>query len=361
MTNFFFWAALLLLTGLARYHYRHALVLAILAMPMYLLRTSVGGIPTNIFEVTVIAVALGALSQRHWRHRAAVALRALPIPVRIFVVMWLLAAGLSTYISGQPQVSLGILKGWILIPLLLGTLVYVAGRTTQRQVINSLIITGVLTAIIGIAQAAWYLLQVTSYKLPVTNYLPRISSIYDVPNSLALWLVPLLILAVWQRTRLTMMAAVVMAAALLLTQSVAGIGAVALTLGIGSVLFLTGRQRWLAMILIATALVATTSYLSITGRLAYLASPWVTGTPNSISVRGQLWRVSLDLISDHPWLGVGLGQFEPAYQAKLHQRFREYERGRKAPEGVRNPGDKVPDPLVITPAVPQSEPFPYQE
>ncbi|HLD25813.1 MAG TPA: hypothetical protein VJC05_02120, partial [Candidatus Andersenbacteria bacterium] len=64
--------------------------------------------------------------------------------------------------------------------------------------------------------------------------------------------------------------------------------------------------------------------LSLTGRGQYLLSPLFSDTPNSISVRGQLWSVAAELITEHPFLGIGLGQFEPAYQEKLHDRFAVY-------------------------------------
>lgn len=320
MTNIFLWLALLLLAALGRYHAAYALGLAVAAIPLYLVRLDVGVIPTNFFELTVMAVVIGTLSQPSWRAQAIAATRALPKPLMVLVLLWVLAAGISTAISAEPRVSLGILKGWILLPLLLGWLVYIAGPAISSKLTNALIGTGVITAAIGL----WELIRHFGGPAVLAGQL-RVSSIYDVPNSLALWLVPLIVLALWQKTILATAATLLMAAALLLTQSAAGIAALLLTLGIGSALFLNGRQRRVAIAAVVCGAIAATAYLASTGRLAYLASPWTKETSNSISVRGQLWSISLDLIKANPLLGVGLGQFEPAYQQKLHELFQQFE------------------------------------
>jgi O-antigen ligase len=88
-----------------------------------------------------------------------------------------------------------------------------------------------------------------------------------------------------------------------------------------------GKKRQLrAPALILLFIAASLLVITTTGRLSYLFQPWLHhGSYNSLSVRLQLWDVSLELIKEHPLFGVGLGTFEPAYQQKLHTRFKQYE------------------------------------
>ena len=124
----------------------------------------------------------------------------------------------------------------------------------------------------------------------------------------------------------------ILAAALLATQSVAGISAAFISVSIGLILFqptststATRRPLYLRWGAVLTLVFISLGYLSSTGRLTYLLQPLSSSdTHNSLSVRQQLWSISVDLIKDHPLLGVGLGTFEPAYQNQLHERFTQF-------------------------------------
>ena len=104
--------------------------------------------------------------------------------------------------------------------------------------------------------------------------------------------------------------------ALLATQSAAGIASVLVVAS-----FALPRRIRFGLPIIVGLWAASCVFLLISGRLSYLASPVISGEPNSISVRLQLWDIAWDLAQAHPVLGIGLGTFEPAYQNKLHERF----------------------------------------
>lgn len=269
--------------------YLASVAVAIVAIPAYLLRLSVFSLPTNVFELLVVAlVATGFLIpavRRQWR----TAERLLPRPVIVLVGLFVLAALISAVISDVPRVSFGILKSWIIIPLLLAWIVY-GWRGEGWKIEKALILSGVIVSILSLAQFQWG---------------ERLAGIYDVPNSLALYLTPLVILVAARRCWVP---AIIMFLTLLLTQSTAGLIAVLLVLG-----WLMKNIRWRAGV-IAIAAVA----------LASSAYPLLTSQSSSVAVRLQLWDISWELIKEHPLLGVGLGQFEPAYQQKLHERITNY-------------------------------------
>jgi len=116
-----------------------------------------------------------------------------------------------------------------------------------------------------------------------------------------------------------------MGLAIIATKSLAAVLSITLTLIIGLIFFSSLSKRKIILATL-TFLVVSGSYFYFTGRLSYLALPLATGEANSISVRFQLWSISLGLIKDNPLLGIGLGTFEPAYQQKLHERFQKFEK-----------------------------------
>jgi len=200
--------------------------LALLAalLPAYLLRFTLFGIPTNLFELLVAVAVIAGSFQSSVRHSWWRAARSFPKPAALFLIFFLLAAGISTLISPHLRTSLGILKGWIIIPLVYAFVVYAAagleaGRL-KLEFRKALVFSGLAMALIGLSQV---------------GQLERIKGIYDVPNSLALYLTPLIILALFQipASRFQILAATVMFAAMLFTQSLGGVLAVVVALAIG--------------------------------------------------------------------------------------------------------------------------------
>jgi O-antigen ligase len=341
--------SLLLLSLLTLIRQSSALVLLAVLLPAYLIRFSFFRLPTNFLEAAIITVFFFSFLQPVIRSQWLTAWRIVPLTLRLLVALFIISAAISTIVSPHHLVSLGILKSWIIIPLLFGWQILAAqlypfssggaakqavGPDTQAtilpsqspssvyalSIIQSLILSGDTVALLGLLQF---------------NHQTRIQSVYDVPNSLALFLVPLFIICIWlsfarYRRLFYIPSALIMAAAVIATQSASGLAAALIVLVVGLLIFppinssaaiirWTASRRWLAVFLL---IFISVGYLLFTGRISYLTLPLLKpDSHNSLSIRRQLWSISLDLIKDHPVLGVGLGTFEPAYQAKLHQRF----------------------------------------
>lgn len=295
-----------------------AIALVVLLIPSYLLRFTVLSIPTNFFEAGVLILFIISIFRPEDRRQWRPARHRLPTSLIIFVSLFLIACIISTVISNQPRVSLGILKSWVFIPLLLSWVAFVYGYAANSlKIVNALILSGLATALIGFSQL---------------DTLNRIKSIYDVPNSLALWLAPILVLAAWlaisrhKYSRLYSLFSLPIALALILTQSVSGVAAVVIALTVGMMFWIKPPAKKHYIIILFLLFLSTTTFFFISGRLQYLAAPLLNkDIHNSISVRLQLWDISWDLIKESPILGLGLGQFEPAYQQKLHERFQKFE------------------------------------
>lgn len=308
--------ALLLLSLLGYTRYTAALVLLSALLPAYVLRLTVAGVPTNALELAVLAVALAGAAQpavrRRWRH----ALTQLPLLPALLIVLLLSAALASALLSPHQRTSWGIVKGWVAAPLVFGALVYAAGTraSTRRSIVAALLASGIAMALIGLT-------QVTAA--------PRVSGWYDVPNSLALFLTPLTIIAWWQKKRFIL---ITLAAGLFATQSASALAAVIFTYAAGLAAWPHRRTKSALMALILFAVLAA-AYLAAAGRLAYFIRPVLNQDHSSITVRLQLWSIAAELVREHPLRGVGLGAFEPAYQQKLHERFARFNQCRRASAG----------------------------
>jgi len=284
-------------------------------------------LPTNFLESSVLVVFLVTLFQAKNRLLWKNAWSIIPKSVVFLVALFVITSIVSTYISPHPTTSLGILKGWIITPIIFSWLVFSFAIDNTNNFINhairSLILSGLIVSLIGIAQI---------------GRLDRITSVYDVPNSLALFITPLIVLSLWlavhqQNPIFNTLATLVMLIALLATQSASGIFTVIITLLIAALIFPLRHTnfnqrlntRKIITILFGITIISTL-ILTSTGRLNYLTKPLLNEQSyNSISVRRQLWSISWELIKENPILGTGLGTFEPAYQNKLHQRFIAYQ------------------------------------
>lgn len=294
------------------------LVLAVVALiPTYLIRFSINGIPTNIFEIGVLFAFVVGVSRSDIRRTWVVKCKELPRSLILLTLLFLIAVGISTCISPHVLTSLGILKGWVVVPLLLGWIAYASSSEEKQKmdVLDALIVSGVVVALLGISQ------------LGVLN---RIQSIYDVPNSLALFLAPLTVAAAWrsfeQKNRKNSyynFAVLIMGFALVFTKSVMGVMSIIAALIIGYIVFSKQQKvRAHSIYIIGIALGIVLMGYILTPKLFYLLEP-----NSSAAVRLQLWSVSWDLIQERPIAGIGLGVFEPLYQQKLHERYISYERG----------------------------------
>ena len=326
-------------------------------LPTYLIRFPLFGIPTNFFEVAVVTVFLVTMCVPKTRKQLISSMRAIPMSFLVWMCLFLLAAIISTIYSPVLRSSLGVLKGWVVIPMFFGLLVYSVARTVV--ILHSLTLSGLVVALLGLSQADGF---------------ERIKSIYDVPNSLALFLVPVFVIAsrlgIQKKDRFYQLSSLIMLIAIIYTQSFGAIIALVGTVVIGHVFVswfpspqlgrgILPRRRegegWLGgmlyglpssvirfahvtfspigekgnyYLLFFILLIFFTLFFTFSGRIQYLISPFThPNTTNSATVRLQLWDIGIRLIQKHPILGIGLGQFEPAYQAELHRRFAEKENG----------------------------------
>jgi O-antigen ligase len=145
----------------------------------------------------------------------------------------------------------------------------------------------------------------------------RLSGGFDDPNELAAVVVPALVflsfflVAERRATRFLLVPiAGVLALGFLRTDSQAGLIALGVTL-VGA-LFFAGPVRDRAAVLVVALAVAGTAYYTLV--TAPVAFQTLTSS-NNVSGRESLWAVAGDVVSDHPVVGVGAGNFSDVEQS----------------------------------------------
>lgn len=160
--------------------------------PAYLIRFEVAGIPTNFLELTLLTFVLAvAIRTPRWAYREA--LRKIG-KVWIMAALFALAGAVSVVISPEKARALGQYKAFIIEPLLFfaGMLLTVKDEEDAKTVVNWLFGSASIVAIFGIIQ--YY----TGVLLPIRFWgngiePRRISSFFEYPNALALYLAPLVV------------------------------------------------------------------------------------------------------------------------------------------------------------------------
>ena len=312
---------------------RWALLLPLIFHPLYLVRTSIGPLPTTGLEVLIVlAVVTGVVV---WRSELFRSVRALPRSVVILILLFIVAATLSAWVAPHPRTAWGQWKAFVIEPVAYSfvLLPFLRSPDGQRAVVRSLLAGGVLAAGLSLAVGIFAFTPFPLHPTPYTPVFSRLQGIYDVPNSLALILAPLAAFAATLAStseqrglqRFALGSFLVFVPVLLLSQSMAGLAAAVL----GSVF-----GMWQSRKVLQHTVALARRHIALTGTLlgivvVGLAVPWTTGrlthalsASSPFHARLQIWQVSAELIRDHPVLGTGLGTFEPAYQAKLHELLR---------------------------------------
>ena len=193
------------------------------------------------------------------------------------------------------------------------------------RVVDGFVLGGLVVAVLGLV---WYVAAVVpgldwpaaaNHVITAEGGLPRLRSIYGSPNNVGLYLgrvIPILLavaLAGRGRRRWLYGLALFPTLAAVLFSFSKGAILLGMPVGIGLVL-LCWRGRKAAAVLGGLAILAL--ILLLLGSQVPTLSARLSLSGATTDFRVSLWKASVAMIKDHPWIGVGLDNFLYAYRGR---------------------------------------------
>ena len=280
--------------------------LTALLLPAYVIKFFIGPLPTNLLELILWGGFVG-----WFFHQPKINLQLLWLHYRsIWWQLLLLVIGLivGVGIAGDWRLSLGIVKGWFISPILFsGALASILGWTAILEIVPPLVLSTLPISLTALVQVA------TGQFVTPDG---RASAWFESANYLSLYLVPILLLGTITLFEhrgtyskiLFWLAAIPGTLAVYFSYSYGG------WLGLAAGLFMLGiwyfRTRW-QFWLSTVGIVGLAGVTQISNeRVSQMLN---LSVQSSASVRLQVWATDW-LMTQERWLtGIGLGQYPAQY------------------------------------------------
>ncbi len=294
------------------------IILLFALLPTYLVRFSVGPIPSTLLEgFVLITIAIAVLRSKApppyegggWGE-VLNSLGWYRIPLALAVI----AGIISTIIAPDILSALGILKAYIIEPILLAFVItsIMVERADIERIIDALVASATVVGVLAILQA------LTHVGIPDAWAIEhRATSLFDYPNAVGLFIAPIMVMAMVRlftpsdsplkkRKTFTGGAVLLMLGGIFAAKTEAALVAIPVALAIiGLIAPLSARIKY--------GIVA----LSITGACAMsVFAPSIiqkiTLHDSSGLVRRAQWSETLTMLADRPLLGAGLNGYPTA-------------------------------------------------
>lgn len=296
------------------------LALVALFAPFFMLPRQLFESAFSMSELVLIMCVVAFVVRGAWSVRQTRSLR-LTHAVRLTLLDWsvlafLLVSIASTLLADYKVFALRELRVIILEPVIYYALIRAAKLDDKAiwRIVDAVLMAGVLVAVIGLVQYAFGLNLITAEEGTM-----RLRSVYGSPNNVGLLLgrvlpIGLAVAALGRGLRRRVwyaIALVPIVIAIVLSQSrgalLMGVPASILAIGV----LAGGRWLWASLGALAVAGVAAIPLLN-SPRIQALFN----GEGGTSFFRVALWKSTLDLIKDKPWLGVGPDNFLYAYRGR---------------------------------------------
>lgn len=289
------------------------------SLPLYVIRWKYFGMfPTTLLELFIWIYAL----QWIWYYvtdadAPSVGTLVKKVQKQRGVVLLFVAATIGVVVSAQPIQAVGIVRAYMLEPLIIvGILLYyqhISGHEVRSAVIKGLAVAAVYVSIIGIMQSMFGLWQFGA------NQATRAHGLFNNGNALALFIGPVIWLILYEKSwsniaRFGLLTLVV--TAFFFSDSTGGIIAMALStvlVVIDTFIPMKRIRQW--YVPIASMLTLLTAGILLFFAPYYSVetdNPWdrTWGTTQS---RICLWEGTRALLQDHVLFGVGVSGFKESY------------------------------------------------
>lgn len=330
-----------------------AVLLAIAALPSYLIRFHLGPIPATLLEGMLLIIIAAAIFHRVRKVRAeivptqnykALLSKTLNFPLRARLALplglFLLTATIALFIAPDLRAAAGAWKAYFIEPILffvilLDLLIHHPHLLNRRQIIGALSVSALLLSLYSIYQ------RFTGFGIPPPwNAELRVTSIFPYPNALGLFLAPLVPLFIarfqvsgfrFQKSSLLyllstiyyLLVALLSMTAIIFAKSTGALVGVAAGLLFMWVIIIIKQHKQKFFILYSLFFIFT---LAVLATLAILASPSLkdelTLRDWSGHVRHTQWSETIEMLKDtstplgagRPILGTGLAGYKEALE-----------------------------------------------
>jgi putative inorganic carbon (HCO3(-)) transporter len=294
-----------------------ALILATaLLLPAYLFRFSTLGIPTTALEILIVLSFLATVlaTRSKWKFP--------PRPFLIAIGLFVLSALVATAIAPDKRVALGILKAWIVDPILFAwsTYQFAGEQKFVRALISVMVASGVLVSLSAIYQRLTSDLTADGRALGIYGYFPRENA---SPNFLALYVAPIATLAfamalsalktMRRASAVLFVAFLGMLSGILFSESRGGLIGIAAGSFIALLIYFREwiHARGWAKVVVALGIVASLALGWQIAKPNFALSPVEGGrVTSSNNLRWEIWKTTGEILKDKWALGVGLGNYQ---------------------------------------------------
>src|SRR3989344_5028570 len=300
----------LLFLRAAIYKHEWGIYLIILGLPSYQIRFQIFGIPATFLEGMILILAAVQLVAIIKNRQLLSKIKLFSLD-NLFILLFLLAAGISIFVAPDTAKAAGIFKAYFFEAVLFYFLVRAItdSKDKREKLFQSLALLAAYLSIFGLYQfltlsrlpASWWGVEIATR---------RIISLLNHPNGLALVLGPILAMLIIRqpKTKLAWAAIAFGLPAFYLTLSRAGWLSLVIVIA-GVSLFGEHRKKIIAAAAAAGVLVMLIPFSR--GEVLELLQPADPSKEN----RYVLWSAAADILKKHPITGVGLTGFRESYKA----------------------------------------------
>lgn len=281
-------------------------------LPTYQLRFSVGGVPSTVLEVVLLAALVGA--GIHWTTKRSAFPRLSPWTLSVSL-LWLAIGGLGVVFAQDTYAALGLCRAYVVEPLLTVPL-WLSAWQEERGRRSLLFVMSVQLALFGVVAVLQRFHVINSLEPWISESPQRVTSLFPYPNAAALYAAPLsallagVFLTVQAKKQWEKSLWIIGALGGIFTSALAYSRGALFALGIVAVVLGAWSKRrivwWgtcgaiiIALVLIPTARVTFTRAITL--------------QDTSSDVRSVLWQGTWRLLEAHPFTGAGLGGFPKLY------------------------------------------------
>lgn len=290
------------------------LVILATAAPAYLIRFSLGPLPTTLLEIQLLLLCgIAIVRHREELWHALVPRGAFEKALAVSIAAFIISASISVAVSPDIRAALGIWRAYFIEPVLFFAIILAVFKTPIQigKAIGALGISAALVALVALAQVF------AGFPIPPPWQAElRATGIYPYPNAVGLFIapiIPLILACAITRNGLFRYAALCVCALLIggiiAAKTVGALVALAAAGLIGGLCWNKASRQWCMRILVIGALigiVVPSIYTPIQKKLFF--HEW-SGT-----VRQIIWKETMPMIRDHWLTGAGLAGYQKTFE-----------------------------------------------